>query len=63
MQKDQKEKALRRHIEELEKELLIEKHKSLLYEKIVEVAEEELGIEIKKKYGAKQSHELKKRQI
>jgi transposase-like protein len=62
MQKDLKEESLRRRIEELEKELRIEKHKSLLYEKLVEVAEEELGIEIKKKSGAKQSQELKRRQ-
>ena len=62
MQKDQKEEALRRRIKELEEELSVEKHKSLLYEKLVELAEEELGIEIKKKYGAKPSQGLKKRQ-
>ena len=62
MQKDQKAESLKRRIKELEKELKIERHKSLLYEKLVEVAEEELGIEIKKKYGAKQSHKLKKSQ-
>lgn len=62
MQKEQKEETLKKRIKELEKELNIEKHKSLLYEKLVEVAEEELGIEIKKKYGAKQSHGQKKRE-
>lgn len=59
--KSKKEKALEEKIKQLEKELNIEKHKALLYEKIVEVAEEELGVSIRKKPGAKQSEELKKK--
>lgn len=60
-QKSKKEKALEERIKQLENELNVEKHKALLYAKIVEVAEEELGISIRKKSGARQSDELKKK--
>jgi transposase len=46
-------------IKELEGELLCEKHRADLWQTMVEIAEEELGVNIKKKYGARQSIELK----
>lgn len=48
-------------IEELEAELRKEKQRSELWKKMVEIAEEDLGVEIKKKFGAKQLLELKKK--
>ena len=42
-------------IKELEEELLLEKQRADLWQKIVEVAEEELGLNIKKKFGARPS--------
>ena len=42
-------------IKELEEALEREKQRADLWQTIVEIAEEELGVDIKKKYGAKQS--------
>jgi transposase len=42
-------------IKELEEELLREKQRADLWQKIVEVAEEEFGLDIKKKFGARPS--------
>jgi len=42
-------------IKELEEDLLLEKQRADLWQKIVEVAEEELGLDIKKKFGARLS--------
>ena len=53
------EQAVR--IKKLEEELLKEKQKTKLFKKIVEVAEEEFGIDIVKKYGARQYEDLKKK--
>ena len=47
-------------IKELEAALEKEQNRSLIYEKIIEVAEEEFGLPIRKKHGAKQLEELKK---
>jgi|GEM_PF-475246 len=51
LEKDQK-------IRELEKALQSEKNKSALYEKIIEIAEEKYGLEIRKKSEAKQYNNL-----
>jgi transposase len=48
-------------IKELEEALRKEKNRSLLYEKIIEIAEEEYGIPIRKKSGAEQLEELKQK--
>ena len=40
-------------IKELEEEVLRERHRADIWQTIVEIAEEELGVDIKKKYGAK----------
>lgn len=48
-QNDQKE------IARLKQELKAEKNRADLWQKVVEVAEEELGVEIRKKFGARQS--------
>jgi len=58
MQKDQKEESLKRRIEELEKQLRIEQQKALLFEKIIEIAEDKYGLEIRKKSEAKQYSSL-----
>ncbi len=50
-----------RKIEELEAALNREKHRAELWKKMVEIAEEDLGIDIRKKFGAKQLLELKKK--
>lgn len=55
MAKTRKQKSLEERILELERELSISKHKAILNEKIIDIAEKELGLEIRKKYGAKQS--------
>ena len=47
-------------IQELQESLEKEKNRSLIYEKIIEVAEQEYGLPIRKKSGAKQLKELKK---
>ncbi|HKJ82307.1 MAG TPA: hypothetical protein VJ954_09805 [Ignavibacteriaceae bacterium] len=49
-------------IKELEEALEREKQRADLWQTIVEIAEEELGIDIKKKYGARQSIEAKKKE-
>ncbi len=48
-----------RKIRELETSLEKEKNRALLYEKMIEVAEEEYGLSIRKKSGAKQLQKLK----
>ena len=58
MQKNQKEESFRRRIEELEKQLRIEQQKSMLFEKIIEIAEDKYGLEIRKKSEAKQYSSL-----
>lgn len=50
-----------KRIKELEAALKKEKNKSLLYETIIEIAEEEYGIPIRKKSGAEQLEDLKKK--
>lgn len=52
--KDQKE------IKELKEELRKEKNRVLLYEAMMEIAEEDYGIEIRKKSGAEQLAKLEK---
>jgi transposase len=52
-EKTLRERTLEAKVCRLEKELKEEKLKSLTYKTMVEVAEEELGIEIRKKSGAK----------
>jgi transposase-like protein len=47
-------------IKELQEALEREKNRSLVYEMMIEVAEEEYGLPIRKKSGAKQLEELKK---
>ena len=42
-------------IKELEKKLKEAELKAALYEKMIDLAEQESGVEIKKKYGAEQS--------
>ena len=49
-----RELALEAKIAQLEQELKDEKTKSLVYSSLVETAKEELGIDLRKKYGAKQ---------
>ena len=44
-----------RRIKELEEELNREKLRADLWQKMVEIAEEQLNLDIRKKYGAKQS--------
>lgn len=61
MQKRASEKVKLAKIKELEEELEREKQRAELWKKMVEVAEEEFGIEIKKKYGAKQLLDIKKK--
>lgn len=53
-EKSVREQTLEARIAQLEKELKEEKLKSLAYNAMIDVAEEELGIEIRKKSGAKQ---------
>jgi transposase len=48
-------------IKELEEELSLEKQRADLWQKIVEIAEEELGLNIKKKFGARPFAESKKK--
>lgn len=54
-------KQLAARIKELEEELEREKQRADLWQKIVEVAEEKLGLNITKKFGARQYSELKKK--
>lgn len=53
--------ALEKELQKLQDRLKRERNKSSLYEKMLEIAEEEYGINIRKKYGAKQSNDLKKK--
>lgn len=53
-EKSSRERLLEEHIKQLELSLKHEKLKSLAYKTMIDVAEEELGIEISKKVGAKQ---------
>jgi dimeric dUTPase (all-alpha-NTP-PPase superfamily) len=46
--------VLKRKIAELEKQLSDETHRSGLYKTMIEIAETQLSIPIRKKYGAKQ---------
>lgn len=52
--KSGRERALETRLAQLEKELKTEKLKSLALNTMIDVAEEELGIDIRKKAGAKQ---------
>ncbi len=49
-----------KRIKELEAELLLEKQRADLWQKIVEIADKELGLNIKKKFGARPSTLSKK---
>ena len=49
-----RERTLEAKVAQLEKELKEEKLKSMAYSTMIDVAEEELGIDIRKKSGAKQ---------
>ena len=53
-EKSANERLLEERIKELEQSLQHEKLRSLAYKTMIDVAEEELGIEISKKVGAKQ---------
>ena len=53
-EKSQRELTLEAKVAQLEKELKEEKLKSLAFSTMIDVAEEELGIDIRKKSGAKQ---------
>ena len=52
--KTTQERILEARIKQLEQELKDEKIKSLAYKTMIEIAEEELGVDISKKAGAKQ---------
>lgn len=54
IEKSRKELLLEERIKQLELSLKHEKLKSLAYKTMIDVAEDELGIEISKKVGAKQ---------
>ena len=53
--------SLEEELHKLQDSLKRERNKSALYEKMLEIAAEEYGINIRKKYGAKQSNVLKKK--
>ena len=55
MAKSKKEKALEKRIKQLEDNLKSEQLRADLWQKVVETAEEQLNLDIIKKYGAKQS--------
>lgn len=59
-EKKKKQTSKDEKIKELEEALEREKNRSLIYEMMLEVAEEEYGLPIRKKHGAKQLEELKK---
>ena len=46
---------MRQRIKELENDLRTERLRAGLWEKVVEIAEKDLGLDIRKKYGARQS--------
>ena len=56
LEKDEKIRAL-------EKSLETEKNKSALFEKIIEIAEDKYGLEIRKKSGAKQYSNLNQKKV
>jgi len=58
MSKTKKEKALENRIKQLEDNLKREQLRADLWQKIVETAQEQLKLDIVKKYGAKQSQTL-----
>ena len=53
--------ALEEKLHKLQDSLKRERNKSALYEKMLEIAEEEYGINIRKKSGAEQCKVLKKK--
>lgn len=55
MESSKKEKELEEKIKKLEQELIREQLRADLWQKMVEVAEQKMGIDIRKKYGAKPS--------
>jgi len=61
MKNKQEVTVLEEELLKLQERLKRERNKSALYEKMQEIAEEEYGINIRKKYGAKQSNVLKKK--
>lgn len=54
MKENKEKQALEQRIRELEKQLQREQLRADLWQKMVEIAEEHLNIDIKKKYGAQQ---------
>ena len=52
--KSPQERALEKRLEELEKQLEYQKLKAKAYEKMIEIAEREFSISIRKKHGSKQ---------
>ena len=59
-QKEMAHKDQLKRIAELEAELSREKQRAALWKKMVEIAEEDLGVDIRKKFGAEQLLKLKK---
>ena len=54
LEKSLRERTLEAKVAQLEKKLKEEQLKSMAYSTMIDVAEEELGIDIRKKSGAKQ---------
>ncbi len=61
MSQSKKEKALENRIKQLEDALKREQLRADLWQKVVETAEEQLKVDIVKKYGAKQSKTSKQK--
>ena len=61
MSQSKKEKALENRIKQLEDALKREQLRADLWQKVVETAEEQLKVDIVKKYGAKQSQTSKQK--
>ena len=59
-EKKKKDSSKDDRIRELEEALEREQNRSLVYEMMIKVAEEDFGLPIRKKSGAKQLEELKK---
>jgi len=55
MAKSSKQRETEKEIARLKQELKAERLRADLWQKVVEVAEEELGVDIRKKFGARQS--------
>lgn len=51
--KSSREETLEKEVEELKKQLEFEKLKSKAYQKMIEIAERDMSISIKKKFGSK----------